>query len=152
VVFSASQFSQVVAILAAPLIFKRFGLVTGIMYTQIATAVALGCLSAVPGAASAALVYVGFMAFQWMSEPGMYSLLMNEVAPSDRSGASALNFLVISAAQAIAAFASGAAFSRFGYPAVIVVTAFVALLAAISFRLLLGNGISEVPLQVVGTD
>jgi predicted MFS family arabinose efflux permease len=141
-VFSASQFSQVVAILAAPLIFRKFGLVAGIMYMQIATAVALGCLSVVPGATTAALVYVGFMAFQWMSEPGMYSLLMSEVAPSERSGASAMNFLVISVAQAVAAFASGNAFTRFGYPAVIGVTAGVALLAAVLFRLLLGNSVS----------
>ncbi len=148
-VFSASQFSQVVAILAAPLIFRRFGLVAGIMYMQIATAVTLGCLSVAPGAVTAALVYVGFMAFQWMSEPGMYSLLMSEVAPSERSGASAMNFLVISVAQAIAAFASGNAFARFGYPAVIGVTAGVALLAAVVFRLLLGNSVSASHAQLL---
>jgi MFS family permease len=138
-VFSASQFSQVIAILAAPLIFRKFGLVTGITYMQIATAVALGCLSIVPGASSAALVYVGFMAFQWMSEPGMYSLLMSEVPPAERSGASAMNFLVVSAALAIAAFASGSAFAHFGYPIVLAATAGVALVAALLFRGLLGN-------------
>jgi predicted MFS family arabinose efflux permease len=140
-VFSASQLSQVVAILGAPLIFRKFGLVTGIMYMQIATAVALGCLSVIPGAGTAALVYVGFMAFQWMSEPGMYSLLMNSVTPSERSGASAMNFLVISAAQAVVAFVAGNGFARFGYPAVIGMTAGLALLTALLFRLLLGNRI-----------
>ncbi len=138
-VFSASQFSQVVAILAAPLIFRKFGLIAGIMYMQIATAVALGSLSLVPGAASAALVYVGFMAFQWMSEPGMYSLLMSEVTPAERSSASAMNFLVISAANAIAAFASGSAFTHFGYPAVLTVAAGVTFVAALVFRLSLGG-------------
>jgi predicted MFS family arabinose efflux permease len=138
-VFSASQFSQVIAILAAPLIFRKFGLIAGIMYMQIATAVALGCLSVVQGAASAGLVYVGFMAFQWMSEPGMYSLLMNEVTPGERSSASAMNFLVISAANAIAAFASGSAFAHFGYPAVLTMAAGVAFVAALVFRLSLGG-------------
>ena len=138
-VFSASQFSQVVAILAAPLIFRKFGLIAGIMYMQIATAVALGCLSIVPGASSAAVVYVSFMAFQWMSEPGMYSLLMSEVTPAERSGASALNFLVVSAAGAVAAFASGSALAHFGYPAVLTMTAGVALVAAVLFRVLLGK-------------
>jgi MFS family permease len=152
-VFSASQFSQVVAILAAPLIFRKFGLVAGIMYMQIATAVALGCLSLVPGAASAALVYVGFMAFQWMSEPGMYSLLMSEVTPAERSSASAMNFLVISAANAIAAFASGSAFAHFGYPAVLTMSAGVAFIAALVFRLSLGRReqLSRVPLALAVT-
>jgi predicted MFS family arabinose efflux permease len=138
-VFSASQFSQVIAILAAPLIFRKFGLIAGIMCMQIATAVALGCLSLVPGAASAALVYVGFMAFQWMSEPGMYSLLMSEVTPAERSSASAMNFLVISAANAVAAFASGNAFAHFGYPAVLTMSAGVAFVAALVFRLSLSG-------------
>jgi len=155
-IFSASQLSQVIAILAAPLIFRKFGLVTGIMYTQIATAVALGCLSLVPGAASAALVYVSFMAFQWMSEPGMYSLLMSEVTPAGRTGASALNFLVISVAQAVAALAAGFGFARFGYPAVISVIAGVALMTALLFRLLLGNnlpaGSYQTHMQIGETD
>jgi MFS family permease len=139
VIFSVSQLSQVLAMLVAPAVFRRFGLVTGIVYTQIVTAVALGCLAAVPGASAAAIVYAGYVAFQWMNEPGMYSLLMNEVAPSERSGASALNFLVISSAEAIAAAAAGASFVRFGYPAVLSATAGVALVAALLFRRLLGN-------------
>jgi predicted MFS family arabinose efflux permease len=138
-IFSASQLSQVIAILLSPLIFRKFGLIAGIMYMQMATAFALGGLSLVSGAASAAVVYVGFMAFQWMSEPGMYSLLMNEVTPAERSGASALNFLVIASANAVAAFAAGGAFARFGYPAVLTATAVVAFIAALLFRLLLGK-------------
>ncbi len=84
VVFAISQLSQVLAILLTPLIFRRFGLVTGIIYTQIATAMALGTLAGVRGTMTAAVAYVIYMAFQWMSEPGMYTLLMNEMAPSER--------------------------------------------------------------------
>jgi MFS family permease len=138
-VFSLSQFSQLIAVLAAPVIFKKLGLVSGIVYTQIATAVGLACLAAVPGASAAAVIYVTYTAFQWMSEPGMFSLLMNQVNPEDRTGASTLNFLVVNISQAIAAIAAGASFARFGYPAVLAATAGVALAAAFLFRLLLGN-------------
>jgi MFS family permease len=137
-VFSGSQLSQVVAMLAAPKVFRRFGLVSGIVYTQVATALALGCLAVGP-ALSAAIVYCCYTAFEWMNEPGMYSLLMNQVKPAEQTGASALNFLVISLAQAIAAAVAGDSFARLGYPAVIGVTAGVALVAAISFRVLLGD-------------
>ena len=134
---SVSQVSQALAVLAAPLIFQRFGLVTGIVYTQIATAIALASLAAVRGASTAAVVYVGYMALQWMSEPGMYSLLMSRVAPEEQTGASTLNFLVISLAQAIAAALAGASFVRFGYFVVLAAIAVVALSAALLFRVLL---------------
>jgi predicted MFS family arabinose efflux permease len=138
-VFSISQISTVVAVLAAPAIFRKFGLVTGIMYTQIATAIALGFLALVPGASSAAIVYIVYAAFLWMGEPGMFSLLMGSVHPDERAGASALNFLVISLVQAGAVAATGASLTRFGYPAVLGTTAVVALIAAVVFWLLLGN-------------
>jgi predicted MFS family arabinose efflux permease len=133
------------AILASPVIFRRFGLVTGIMYTQIAAAISLGCLAVIPGASVAALVYAGYSAFQWMSEPGMFSLLMSRVADSERAGASALNFLVISSSQALAAAVAGASFGRFGYPTVLAVIALVALGAAVAFRAMLGKDLVTVP-------
>lgn len=73
----------------------------------------------------------------------MYSLLMNQVKPEEQTGASALNFLVISLAQAIAALVAGDSFARLGYPAVIGVTAGLALVAAVSFRMLLGDAAFE---------
>jgi MFS family permease len=142
-VFSASQLSQVIAILLSPLIFRKFGLVAGIMYTQIATALALFGLATAQGAGAAGLVYVGFMAVQFMNEPGMCNLLMNEVSPAERSSASAWNFLVISASQAIAAVAAGHAFARYGYPLVICITAGLGLLAAFLFQRLLRNQVSD---------
>lgn len=138
-VFSGSQLVQVAAMLLAPLVLKKFGLVTGIMYTQIAAALALATLAVVSGPSTAAAVFMAYTAFQWMSEPGMYSLLMNQVTPAEQTGASALNFLVINVSQAIAAVVSGAAFERLGYPAVLGVIAAVGLFAAGAFRLLLGR-------------
>jgi MFS family permease len=138
-IFSGSQLSQVLAMLVAPAIFRKFGLISGIMYTQIATAVALGSLAVVRGASAPAFVFAGYMAFQWMSEPGMYSLLMNQVSRAEQTGASTLNFLVISSTQAVAAAAAGASFARFGYPPVLCAIAGVALAAAFLFRILLGR-------------
>jgi predicted MFS family arabinose efflux permease len=136
-IFSGSQLAQVLAILLAPLIFRKFGLISGIMYMQIGTAIALAFLSRSTAVTGVALTYAGFSALQWMSEPGMYSLLMSRVEPSERGGAAALNALVIAGSQAVAAQAAGASFVRFGYPAVLAGTATVAFVAAIAFRLLL---------------
>lgn len=136
-IFSVSQMAQVLAILVAPFIFRKFGLVAGIMYMQIGTAVTLGFLSRSTAASVVAVTYAGFTALQWMSEPGMYSLLMNHVKPSERGGASALNALVMAACSAIAAQVAGPAFVRYGYPAVLSGTAAVALASAIVLRFLL---------------
>ena len=144
-IFSVAQLSQVAAILLSPIVYRRFGLIPGITYMMVATAAALGCLAAVPGAAAAAIVYSGYMAFQWMSEPGMYSLLMNEVSPEERSGASALNFFVISLSGAAAATLAGQGLAHFGYPPVIGIVAGLALGAAILFRMLLRNRSVKVP-------
>jgi predicted MFS family arabinose efflux permease len=147
-IFSGSQLVQVAAMLLAPLVLKKFGLVTGIMYTQIAAALALASLAAVHAASAAAVIFMCYTGFQWMSEPGMYSLLMNQVAPSEQTGASSLNFLVVNVSQAVAALASGAAFERFGYPAVLGVIAGVAFFAGCAFRYLLGRSPAPVPQSV----
>jgi predicted MFS family arabinose efflux permease len=74
------------------------------------------------------------MSLQYMSEPGLFHLLMNRVAPEQRSGASALYFLATSLAGSLAAFAGGAAISRFGYPPVLVASGCVAMASALLFR------------------
>jgi len=107
-----------------------------------ATACGLGGLAAQPGAA-AVLAYVAYMAFQWMSEPGLSTLLMNQVAERERGGASALNYLVAFSAQALAAWGSGALLARFGYGAVLAGAAGLALAAAGLFQVLLGHRNSE---------
>jgi predicted MFS family arabinose efflux permease len=137
--FSYAQLSQVLGIMVSPLVFRKFGMVEGIAYLQIAAAVALGALAACSRAPAAAVIYVGYMALHWMTEPGMMLLLMNRVAPNERTGASALNFLVINIAGAIATAAAGAAFSKFGYPLVLIVTSLGALIAAFAFRAMLSE-------------
>jgi predicted MFS family arabinose efflux permease len=132
--FSASQAMQVVAVLAAPLLFRRWGLVNGVVFTQLAAAVFLCVLASIHSPLGAALGYMAFTAFQWMNEPGLYSLLMDRVPREQREGAAAANSLVMSASQALAALLAGAAFARFGYPAPMVCIAALAVIAAILFR------------------
>ena len=59
---------------------RRFGLLNGIVVMMAATGVRLSALSAQPAGAAAVGAYVVYMAFQWMSEPGLNTLLMNHVA------------------------------------------------------------------------
>jgi MFS family permease len=136
-IFSAAQLVQVVAVLAAPPVIRRFGLVTGIVYMMGATALAMGGLAAEAAGPQAVLAYMAYMAFQWMSEPGLNTLLMNQVGERERSGASALNYLVAFSAQAVAAYAGGALFHEFGYGPVLVGAAAAAAGAAMLFRWLL---------------
>jgi predicted MFS family arabinose efflux permease len=133
-VFSAAQLAQVVALLAAPLVLRRMGAINGLMSMQIATGLALAWLAIGPTGMFAGVLYAVYVAFQYMSEPGMYSLLMERVKPQERSGASALNFLVIFGGQALAASIAGLAVRRFGYPLVLAAAAITAMLAAIAVR------------------
>jgi predicted MFS family arabinose efflux permease len=79
------------------------------------------------------------MMFQYMSEPGMFTLLMEGVPEGDRNSASALNFLVAFSAQAIAAATAGHLLTTFGYPPVMIGAAFVCAGAALLFRILLAK-------------
>ena len=134
---SLSQAAQVVAVLAAPFLFRRAGLVKGIMLTQLAAAGSLALLAASPAGIDAAVLFTVFSAFEWMNEPGVFTLLMDRVNPEERTGASALMFLVTSGAQALAGTVAGAGYARIGYSAVMFISAGVAVLAATLFGTIL---------------
>ena len=132
-VFSLSQLVQFMAVLGAPLLFRRTGLVRGVVLTQIATAAALASLAFIRGASGAVWLYAAYMAIQYMNEPGIYSLLMDQIPPGERSNASASTFFVTSACQALASAVMGAAIVRFGYPPVLLGIALLALAATAMF-------------------
>jgi predicted MFS family arabinose efflux permease len=136
-IFAVSQLAQVLAVLLAPLVFRRWGLVSGIVYMQCATAFCLLTLSLFHSPLGAAIGYIGFTAFQWMNEPGTYSLLMNGVAGDERGGAAASNSLAISAMQAVAAICAGEVFTKYGYPLSLRGIAGIAGIAALLFWILL---------------
>jgi MFS family permease len=132
-IFSLSQLVQFVAILCAPLLFRRAGLTSGIMLTQLATAGTLALLATLHTAAGAAWIFWAYMAFQCMNEPGIYSLLMDRIPPGEHNGASAATFFVSAASQSVASAAMGAAIVRFGYSPALGVIAGLAVVAAILF-------------------
>jgi predicted MFS family arabinose efflux permease len=55
------------------------------------------------------------MSFQWMSEPGLTTLLMDNVKEQERGGAAALNYLVSFSAQAVASAGAGLLLAKLGY-------------------------------------
>jgi predicted MFS family arabinose efflux permease len=115
---------------------RKLGLIGGVSAMQLGTAAALALLSVTAGPAEASIAWTAYMALQFMSQPGMYSYLMTSASPSQRSTASALNFIVMFSAQAIAAAVAGPAIARFGYPPVIAAAAMLCALAAAAFRFL----------------
>ncbi len=130
-IFSFSHLAQVVAVLAAPLLLRRVAIIKGISYTQLATALMLALLAFATTPVAAAVTYIAYMAFQYMSGPCLFTLLMDRVAPAERSGASALNFVATSLAGILSAVAAGAAIPRFGYSVVLGTAAILAFVAAI---------------------
>jgi MFS family permease len=138
-VFAFAQIAQVAAILLTPLVFRKVGLTRGISGMQYATALALIGLAIAGGPVWAAAGYAAYMMFQYMSEPGMFTLLMEGVPEAERNSASALNFLVGFSGQAIAAATAGHLITNFGYPPVMIGSALVCASAALLFRVLLAK-------------
>jgi MFS family permease len=137
--FSAAHVAQAGAVLMAPVVLRRFGLTRGVSGMQFATALALLALSAAAGPVSAGLAFAAYTMSQYMTEPGLFTFLMDGVQAEERSNASALNFLVTFAAQAIVAGIAGRMLSRFGYPPVLVAAAIICALGAVLFRVLLAK-------------
>jgi MFS family permease len=132
--FSGVHLFQAVSMLAAPVVLNRFGLARGISTLQLMTALSLGGLAMWTGSMLPSLAYGSFVVFQYMSEPGVFALLMNSVPVAQRAGVSALNMIVIFAAQAAAASVAGVLITRFGYPPVLTVASLTCAAAALLFR------------------
>jgi MFS family permease len=142
-IFSGSQLVQVLTVLTAPWLTRRLGLLRGIVCMMAATAAGLCGLAVQQPGAAAVTAYVAYMSFQWMSEPGLNSLLMNNVQERERSGASSLSFLAAFGAQMLAAYAAGKFMQAAGYGPVLFCAAVLAVLAAILFQWLLGRPIGS---------
>jgi hypothetical protein len=133
-IFSAAQWLQLCAGLLTPLIFRWFGLVNGIVATQVATAAAIGCLAGTHSRGLAVALYLSFSATQWMSSPGLYNLLMSKVPDEERSSASAQTMFCNALLQSCATAVAGILFVRFGYPRVLAGISALALTVALLFR------------------
>jgi MFS family permease len=133
-IFSCSQLAQVIALLVAPLVLRKLGLVNGTAAMLMCTALALAGLAVSPAGWAVAAVFVSYTSCQWMSEPGINTLLMGRVPECQRTGVAALMMLVAFGAQFLASLAGGAAIAKFGYPLLLACAAAVAALAAVAFR------------------
>ncbi len=139
ILFAAGQAVQVASLLIAPALLRRFGAITGLAGMQCMTALSLAALALGPAGPIAGFIYTAYVATQYMSEPGIYSLLMERVTPQERSGTSALNFLIVFGGQALAAAVAGMAMRRFGYRVVLALAGLGALLAGLMMRGLFEN-------------
>jgi len=135
-VYSGAQFVQAMVVMTGPLVLRRLGQVRGIAWMQFGTACALAALAFSRQGGVAAVWYAAYMSLQYMSEPGLFSMLMERVRPGERSGASALYFLVTSLMGSLSAFVAGSAIARFGYPWLLIASAALATVAALLFRTL----------------
>lgn len=104
---------------------------------EFAAGISLLFLATGPPGMMAASGYAGYLAFQWMDEPAMESLLMTRVQPHERSGAAAMMYMTIFAAGAVTAPLAGKGITHFGYSAVMTVAAFLLLVGGMLFGLLL---------------
>ena len=144
-IMSGSQLAQVLALMLAPFILRKLGLVSGTAAMLMATALALGGLAAGPAGWAAAAIFMTYTSCQWMSEPGVNTLLMDRVPEPERTGASALMMLVAFGAQLVASLAGGAAIAKYGYSAMLACAAGLAAVAAVAFRALpAGHAVGEV--------
>jgi MFS family permease len=146
-IYSAAQVLQLSVILLTPLVFRCLGLINGIVATQFATAVAMGCLAVTHDRRLAVALYLSFSAAQWMSSPGLYNLLMSRTPDEERSSAAAMTLFCNALFQSCATAGAGILFVHFGYPRVLVGIATLALLVALLFRSLVRSDDSCAPVQ-----
>jgi predicted MFS family arabinose efflux permease len=146
-IFSSAQLVQLCLGLLTPVVFRLLGLINGIVATQIAAAVALASMAGVRDERLAVAFYLTFSAAQWMSNPGLYNLLMTETPDKERSTAAAMTLLCNALAGSAATAGAGILFARFGYPLTLLGIALLALAAAILFRILIAPQSRNVAVQ-----
>ena len=135
--FGVAQLVQTAGVLLMPVLLRRAGFVPAISAAQIGSATALVLLAWAHGILAGEALYCMFMFAQHMCDPAFQNLLMDGVAEDQRNPAAALNYLVTSLGQAVAALCAGTAFQEFGYPPVLITIAVGCLGSAFALRTLL---------------
>jgi len=138
-VYSTTQFVELGALLAAPVVLRRFGIVSGISMMQAGAALSLALLAIGPPALAAGVIYAMFGAFQVMSEPATFTLLMSRVEADQRAGASSLNFFITSVSQAASSAVAGVSIVHFGYRPLLIFASITTAFAAWLFNRLLAE-------------
>ena len=129
-IFSASELVQFCAVLLVPLLYRRIGVITGILMAQLITAAAAFGLGRAHSAGYAVAWYLAFTGAQFTAGPGFYGMLMSRMPESERSGASAIQNIAGALSQAGASTLTGILIVRFGYGLVCTGNATLAIVAA----------------------
>ena len=138
-VYSTTQLLELGALLAAPVVLRRFGIVPGISMMQAGVALSLALLATGPPALAAGVIYAMFGSFQVMSEPATFTLVMSRVDADQRAGASSLNFFIVSASQAASSAVAGVSIVHFGYRPLLIFASITTGFAAWLFNRLLAE-------------
>lgn len=140
-VFAAAQVAQALAaLLMAPLI-ARLGMLPAVVGTQLLAAACLLALWPVHTLGAAAILYLAYLSFQVMSEPGLQTLLMARVPAAERPAAWAANLLLMFGIQALVGAVAGALIVARGYGALFVALGVTGLAAAALFGALFARAL-----------
>ncbi len=135
-IFAIAQVAQALAtLLMAPLIV-RLGLVRAVVVSQLLSAAGLLALWPVHTLGVASALYVAYISFQVMSEPGLQNLLMSRIPADEREAASAANLLLMFGIHALVATAAGALIVARGYAALFIALGWTGVAAAALFAAL----------------
>jgi MFS family permease len=147
-IFFVAQLIQSCLGLLSPIVFRKLGLLNGIVATQVVTAAALGFLAETKDGWLVAPLFISLTAIQWMNTPGLENLLMSGVPDEDRSTASSMMMFCNAVVAAGATSGAGFLFGQFGYPRVMLGISVMAVAAAILFGALISpaRGRAEVQL------
>lgn len=146
-IFSAAQVVQFCVTLMTPMLFRALGLVNGIVATQLLTAVALGCLAGTQNTQFAVVLYLVFYGMQWMSSPGLYNILLSNVAEEEQGTASSITLFCNALVGAGSTACAGILFTKFGYPYVLTGIGILAIVAAMVFRIVVRPSVRSVSIQ-----
>lgn len=147
-IFFVAQLVQSGLGLLSPIVFRRMGLLNGIVATQVVTAVALGVLAETKDGWLVAPLFIAFTAIQWMNTPGLENLLMSGVPDEDRSTASSMMMFCNAVVAAGATSGAGILFGQFGYPRVMLGISALAVTAAILFGALISPARSHAEVEL----
>jgi MFS family permease len=151
VVFSIAQLLQFTSVLLSPLLYRRWGRVIGVGAAQACTAIALVCMACTASGSFAVAYYFVFSGAQWMTGPGIYSFLMDNIPEEERSTASAIQNFSGAICQSATAALTGTCIVRFGYGDVLLGNAVAAILASALFVFMLGGVVKEPALVQAGS-
>lgn len=133
---TGGQIVAAAATLMAPMMINRLGTLPAIRTMMFLTGVGAFILCSHPRFAGIAAGYMIYTAFQAMTQPAIYTLLMNQTSKAEQAGASMLNSLVVFSSAALSGYLGGQAIHRVGYERILLNCGISCIIAGIVFSVL----------------